>query len=104
MAARMAAIKTNSKRPKVPLGDQAYANSKNQDAVMLETCGGDEGQKRRRVSFSDLPWDTVNIVFDFTQSCNLKQFRLNKTFARLVNKRRIGLSFRDKQILPETFG
>ena len=93
----MTAIKNESKkRLKVPQTEQAVA----QDTVMIETGN----QNRRKLSLSDLPWDTVNIVFDFTPSAALKQFRLNKTFTRLVNKRRVGLTFRDKQILPETFG
>ena len=54
------------------------------------------------MSLSDLPWDTVGIIFDFTPSVAYKQFRLNKTFTRLINKRRKGLTFRDGAILPET--
>ena len=52
---------------------------------------------------SDLPWDTVNIIFDFTPAGAYEKFRLNKTFTRLINKRRKGLTFRDKAILPDNF-
>ena len=59
---------------------------------------------KRRLSLSDLPWDTVGIIFDFTSKLDYNKFRLNRTFTRLINKRRKGLTFRDKAILPETFG
>ena len=59
--------------------------------------------KKRPLSLSDLPWDTVGIIFDFTPSGAYKQFRLNKTFTRLINKRRRGLTFKDKAILPDAF-
>ena len=59
---------------------------------------------KRKLSLSDLPWDTVGIIFDFTPSFDYNKFRLNRTFTRLINKRRKGLTFRDKAILPETFG
>ena len=58
--------------------------------------------EKRRVSLTDLPWDTVGIIFDFTPSCEYKSFRLNKTFTRLINKRRRGLTFRDRTILPDS--
>ena len=48
---------------------------------------------RPRLSLSDLPWDTVNIIFDYTDPIHYKLFRLNRTFTRLINKRRKGLSF-----------
>ena len=59
---------------------------------------------KRKLSLSDLPWDTVGIIFDFTPKFDYNKFRLNRTFTRLINKRRRGLTFRDKAILPETFG
>lgn len=56
---------------------------------------------KKKLSLSDLPWDTVGIIFDFTPQCFYKSFRLNKTFTRLINKRRKGLSFREKTVVPE---
>ena len=99
IASRMALIKTSSKMRKLP-GPLNLAQKPQlvDDSAMVEhiPC--------RKVSLSDLPWDCVGIVFDFTHPSQLKSFRLNRTFTRLVNKRRKGLSFKDKQILPETFG
>lgn len=69
------------------------------DAVMTSTEVG-----KRPLSLSDLPWDTVNIIFDFTPKQEYKMFRLNKAFTRLINKRKKGLTFKDQSILPETFG
>lgn len=97
----------NSKTRKMPPPNAAnrpnlVAAAKDQSMVVDEP----EMQllAKKQVSLSDLPWDTVNIIFDFTPTQALKQFRLNKTFTRLINKRRVGLSFKDKSILPETFG
>ena len=52
---------------------------------------------------SDLPWDTVRIVFDYTPKELYKLFRLNKTFTRLINVRRKGLEFNLADIPPEVF-
>lgn len=69
------------------------------DAVMTNVESA-----RKPLSLSDLPWDTVNIIFDFTPKQAYKMFRLNKAFTRLINKRKKGLTFKDQSILPETFG
>jgi len=61
----------------------------------------DKIEQKKSLSLSDLPWDTMGIVFDFTPSFFYKSFRLNRTFTRLINKRRKGLTFRDKTILPD---
>ena len=62
-----------------------------------------EESKKRKLSLSDLPWDTVNIIFDFTPTGAYNKFRCNRAFTRLINKRRKGLTFRDKNILPDAF-
>ena len=82
------------KQRKMP---SAMANLENEMIVEKD----DQIVKRRRLSLSDLPWDTVGIIFDFTPSFFYKSFRLNRTFTRLINKRRKGLTFRDKTILPD---
>ena len=69
----------------------------------MMTEGDNEIVDKRRLSLSDLPWDTVGIIFDFTPSFFYKSFRLNRAFTRLINKRRKGLTFRDKTILPDIF-
>ena len=56
-----------------------------------------------KLSLSDLPWDTVNIVFDYTPHDLYKLFRLNRTFTRLINKRRKGLEFNLADIPPKVF-
>jgi hypothetical protein len=55
------------------------------------------------VSLSDLPWDTVYIIFNFTPKDSYSLFRLNKTFTYLIEKRRTGLEFTDKDITPAIF-
>ena len=60
----------------------------------------DDGPK---LSLSDLPWDTVSIVFDFTPHDLYKLFRLNRTFTRLINKRRKGIKFTHADIPPSVF-
>ena len=62
-----------------------------------------EESKKRKLSLSDLPWDTVNIIFDFTPTGAYNKIRCNRAFTRLINKRRKGLTFRDKNILPDAF-
>ena len=56
---------------------------------------------RKRLSLSDLPWDTVNMMFDYTPTDLYKLFRLNKTFTKLINKRRKGLEFNQAEIPPK---
>lgn len=58
---------------------------------------------KRTVSLSDLPWDTINIIIKFSQQSDYKLFRLNKTFTRLINKRRKGLNFKLAEISPAIF-
>lgn len=60
-------------------------------------------EPRRKLSLSDLPWDTVNIIFDFTPKGLYHRFRCNRAFTRLINKRRRGLTFKDKDVLPDAF-
>ena len=58
---------------------------------------------KRRLSLSDLPWDTIGIVFDYTPRDLYKLFRLNRTFTRLINKRRKGLAFNFPDIPTRIF-
>jgi len=58
---------------------------------------------RKRLSLSDLPWDTVNMVFDYSLKEDYKLFRLNKTFTRLIDKRRSGLTFKQNQVTSRIF-
>ncbi len=45
----------------------------------------------------------MNIIFNFTMHEHYKLFRLNRTFARLINKRRKGLTFRLGEVSPTIF-
>jgi hypothetical protein len=56
-----------------------------------------------RLSLSDLPWDTINIIMNFTQPSDYKLFRLNRTFTKLINKRRKALTFKLPEISPTIF-
>lgn len=76
--------------------EQEAANNEQQEVPMIV-------DDRPRLSLSDLPWDTVNIVFDFTQHELYKLFRLNRTFTRLINKRRKGLTFNYPDIPTNVF-
>lgn len=59
---------------------------------------------RQRVgSLSDLPWDTIYVVFDFTPKEQYPSFRLNRTFTRLINKRRRSLCFKEAEVPPRVF-
>ena len=50
-----------------------------------------------------MPWDTVYIVFNFTPKENYNLFRLNRTFTKLIEKRRLGLTFSKPDITPSIF-
>ena len=58
---------------------------------------------KSRLSLSDLPWDTINIIFDYTETIHYRLFRLNRTFTKLINKRRKGLTFNQADIPTEVF-
>lgn len=60
-------------------------------------------QPVKRLSLSDLPWDTVNIIINFSQHSDYRLFRLNKTFTRLINKRRRGITFKLAEISSTNF-
>jgi hypothetical protein len=55
------------------------------------------------MSLSELPWDTIYIIFNFTPSDSYSIFRLNKTFTYLIEKRRTGLVFSKQDITPTIF-
>lgn len=84
------------KQRKMPIGNTAAAST----TAMIVDESSQEVTKKK-LSLSDLPWDTMGIIFDYTPQVFYRYFRLNKTFTRLINKRRKGLTFREKAIVPE---
>lgn len=59
--------------------------------------------KRRKLSFADLPWDTVGIVLDFSPKTLYPMFRLNRSITKLVNRRVTGLTFNKMDITETIF-
>ena len=70
---------------------------------MLEQLSNSIKVRKSTLSLSSIPWDTINIIIDFTPKALYPMLRLNKSLTRLVQKRLIGLTFKLSDITEQTF-
>ena len=59
--------------------------------------------KRVKLSLAALPWDTVNIILDFTPKSLYPLWKLNRSITRLLMKRLQALNFNKPDVTEQVF-
>ncbi len=55
------------------------------------------------MTLSSIPWDTLNIIIDYTPKELFPLLRLNKQITKIVQKRLKGLTFKLNDVTEHTF-
>ena len=59
--------------------------------------------QRRKLTLASIPWDTLNIIIDFTPKELYPLLRLNRQITKIVQKRLKGLNFKLNDVTEHTF-